>query len=461
MFAFFKSPGIGRLLAILGFLALSRFLFVFFGIGITESEWKIWMLGNRLEEGFSMYDELWDDELPIPVLLLRGIGTLVGLTPLSIQITASLVLLLNAFICNYIFISRGVVKGLNFLPAFIFILLGSSIADFTWISSHSLSTTFLMLALHQTHKTLENPNQNSTSLQSGIYTALAGLCHLPSLCFVVVFAMTSYSRRSHTPNVPSYLLGVSIPVLILLADAYWRGKLDFLIFSMWESLAHPDSATPFLSLLILATPLVMACLTGLLLRRSGRGSLEKPGFMGPLMLAYALIVLGMLLFDRPYQASGLHFALPAVTYLFTKGILSTDRQRTGVLSSFLLNMFCLFCLFWPFFIYQSRSDLIPLQLGTTPVGKIKTMQIGDSPWNPLEEQICGPILDKDLGIMYLEKMDRYRYLVTLSEVLDKDLPELIVDPQDRMSSVFHHLPSLRKKYKREGDGRYRLVTSGS
>jgi hypothetical protein len=157
----------------------------------------------------------------------------------------------------------------------------------------------------------------------------------------------------------------------------------------------------------------------------------------------------------PYQ---LIIIVPGVVFFGTHFFLLVRKGwmadvAFGVL--FCAVLFIFFSNIFPIVSTKSWVDLsdftIAPAIKTTAVKGKKVLVAGDDPAPYLSNTPATPYLQWKLAQRHFNNLDDYQIVTEVYENFRKDLPDVIVDQQGKVKTLFNRVPALARYYTHEGD----------
>jgi hypothetical protein len=452
----FRLIGVGIYLIVMAILMLGFFYFP-----MTEPR-LLWMvLGERLSEGFFLYQDVVDDTGPISSGFFTLVHYLFGRSVFAYELIGRLLVLFQIVYWNMILIRYRVFEENTYLPAIIMAALFHFSFDMPALSPALLGSTFLILALGQLFsQTLLQKETSESTLLIGLYGGLATGFHLsygiffPYMIFVGI-AISGFSFRQLILSI----MGFFLPILLVLVFYYWNNGLTEtlqiwpLIFT-YEKYAYQ----PILSWLLLGAFPILLALIGYFYITVLRGSTVNQQKQRQLTIFWLIFsVLEFLLLKR--QASfELVIFLPGLTYLITIFFLNLGKGILGKFAFFLLLivMPAVGWWYWNEEAGKGSTYFIQSQPGTTIRPGEKIMVFSNDPAPFLEGKLGGPFLNYQLSKSLLEREKTLAEKAKIFQNLSNQRPQTILDPEGKFKLLLEELPALRSLYSESEPGIFRL-----
>ncbi|MDX5436448.1 MAG: hypothetical protein LPK03_04600, partial [Pontibacter sp.] len=217
MISYFRSILPSRLvLLILLFLGIQLPL-ILLDIPATAPELLHMLVGERLADGYSMYRDIYDNTAPLSALVFWLLDVAAGRSFLAYRLTAMGLLLLQALLLNNILNRHNVYASKNYLPALLYLVLGSLSFEYNMLTPLLIGNTFLILSLPYIITLSREGFDNSRLFVGGFMLGLAAMCFLPLGVFLLVgiFAVIFFASNTFRSTM-LMLCGFAFPYAVLL-----------------------------------------------------------------------------------------------------------------------------------------------------------------------------------------------------------------------------------------------------
>ncbi len=262
---------------------------------LTLLELRLQIVGERLHmPGIRLYRDLYTALPPLPALLAWALDGLAGGRSWGLyRLTAAGLLLVQAVLFNRMLNRRNALAaGPGWLPALLYLLVGSVWLELDTLSPLLLGQTFLLAAFGNLITINRNEGYDNQHLfQAGFMLGLAALCYPPLLLFLPVAALAMFFFAANVFR--SFLLilvGVAFPYAALATIYLYTGALTG--FSAqhlrWEALLpfHPVATLALgPTLVVIAVPAALL-LAGVFRSLASGGQLNYQVRIRQLVLAW-------------------------------------------------------------------------------------------------------------------------------------------------------------------------------
>lgn len=419
------------------------------------------VLGERLSEGFFLYQDVIDDTGPISAGFFTFVHFLFGRNTLAYEVIGRLLVLFQIIYWNSILIRYRVFEENTYLPAIIMAALFHFSFDMSGLSPALLGSTFLVLALGQLFsQTVLQKETSESTLLIGLYGGIATGFHLNFGIFLpyMIFTGIAISGFNFRQLILS-LVGFFLPILLVLVFYYWNNGLSEtlqiwpLIFT-YEKYAYQ----PIISWAILGAFPILLALVGYFYSAVLRGSTVNQQKQRQLTFIWLIFSVFEFFLLKRQASFELVIFLPGMTYLITQFFLNMGKGMIGKLA-FLLLLFGLPVAGWWYWNGESQAGsayfVKPIAESTTKSGE-KIMVLSNDPSPFLSASLGGPFLNYQLTKSYLASEKTLAEKAKIFQNLSVQKPRTVLDPDGYFRSLLEELPALKNLYQETEPGVYRL-----
>ena len=467
MLSFFRLNDPYRLIVIFFLLVLIRFPFFLgdFPLILPELQWML--IGEKMSAGSQLYTELWDDVAPFSATVYWLLDELFGRSPWAYHILGILLVFFQAYLFNDLLLRNRAYTQNTYVPAFIYIILMNCFFDFSSLPPVLMSLTFILLAINNIFKRIDNQTKDEFFLNTGIYLGLATLFYLP--CFLFLFS-TFLSLLFFTGSIPRrYLLlvyGLYVPLVLTWFYYYWNNgevgfSINFLQSPFW---LKPNYYVEFKTLTaIICIPLFYTLLSLWSINR-------RSHFVNyQVRLQYAMffvLVMAGLSFSitkdfAPYQ---LIIFVPAMAFFISHYFL---LLKTGIMSEIKFSIFWGLIIFinwgsvYNFFPLETWFNIENMLVKETKwsahIKDKRVLLLGDNLHVYKEAQHATPYLNWQLSQLQLNYPNYFDNISDIYQKFSDDMPEIIIDEKQIAPVLFEKIPLIGNSYEDTGiPGMYQL-----
>jgi hypothetical protein len=462
LLSFFRVNDPFRLVGVAIYLILLAILMLgFFSFPITEPR-LIWMvLGERLSDGYFLYQDIIDDSGPLSAGFFAFVDFIFGRSEWAYELLGRLLVLVQIIYWNTVLIQYRVLEENSYLPSIIMAALFHLTFDMTGLSPALLGSTFLVLAIGQLFsQTVLQKDTSESTLLIGIYGGIATGFHLNFGIFLpfMIFTGIAISGFSFRQLLLS-LIGFFSPMLLILMFFFWNDGLTEtlqiipLIFTyekyIYQSLETWAVLGAFPALLALVGYFYSAVL---------RGATVNQQKQRQIIVLWMIASLAGFFLNKRQATYQLLIFIPGLTYLITQFFLNIGKGLIGKLA-FLILLFGLPAGGWWYYqtllntgssYFVERTVDFEIQSGE----KIMVLSSDSSPY--LDNSLGGPYLNYNLTKAYLASEKSLKQKAFIFQNLSKQKPRVVIDPEGIFENLLEELPALKNLYIESQPGIFRL-----
>lgn len=194
---------------------------------LPELKWML--LGERLGSGdFVMYQGVWDYTAPLSVFIYKWLFICFGKSRIPYFVLSILLVVIQAGIFNNVMLRNKAYNSSTYVPALVYMVFMNAFFDFLTLSPVLLSMTFVLLAMNNLFKRMDNQTKDELFIFTGVYLGIAALFYLPTVWF---FMITILSLVLYTGSIlrRMMLLIYGFALVVGLAGLYFYWFDDYLI----------------------------------------------------------------------------------------------------------------------------------------------------------------------------------------------------------------------------------------
>jgi hypothetical protein len=429
------------------------------GIPFSYFELKFLLLGERLGDGFTIYKESYDYTAPLSALSYKMIDLVFGKSRAIHQAISTLLVFVNSVVLSRLLVRNKAFPENNYLPGLFFVLLSTAIPDFFSLSPQLLSSTFILLAMNNIFRRIDNQSSDELFLYAGLYLGIACLFYIPAIIFFLVFLLslvlfsTAILRR-----ILLYLYGLIVPFIVTFGIFYWNGSASYWLDSIPIGLLGETqnfNVQKIQVLFIIGIPLFWLIVSLYnVFARINLGIYESKILQIMLFMGAAAVIITLI---TPFNPLNLIFFIPLFAFTMTYYALSLKRKILGRILPYIivfsLGVHPVFLLFSPYL------DSFHLSVPENNLSGKKLMILDDRIDAYFGNRIASPFLDPMVSRKNLTKLDRYGTAYELFQAINQNKPDIIVDNWQVMENVFYRFPILEEDYIQTSKNRYYLISN--
>ena len=462
LLSFFKVNDPFRLIGVAAYLILLAILMlVFFPFPITEPR-LLWMvLGERLGDGFFIYQDIIDDTGPLSAGLFTFIDLIFGRNSLAFELTGRILVLFQIIYWNSILLQYRVFEENTYFPAIIMAALFHLSFDLVGLSPVLLGSTFLILAIGQLFsQTVLQKETSESTLLIGIYGGIATGFYLNYWIFLpfMIFTGIAVSGFSFRQLLLS-LMGFFLPLLLILVFFFWNNGLEeiFQIIPLIISYEKNEFQSLLAWLVLGAFPLLLA-LVGYFYGAVLKGSTINQQKQRQIIIFWLLFSLIEILLIKRQATYHLAIFIPGMTYFITHFFLNFGRGMIGRLAFFILLFGLPAVGLWHFQndLNSESSYFVNPRTETSSISGEKIMVLSNDPSPFLQNSLSGPFLNFNLTKAYLTSEKTLEQKAKIFQNLANQKPQMVIDPEGIFKNLIEELPALKNLYSETQPGIFRL-----
>ncbi|MDX2306599.1 MAG: DUF6427 family protein [Microscillaceae bacterium] len=439
---------------------------------LPELGW--FLVVERMDEGFSLYSEIWDDISPLSSYFYWLIYRLFGTESLAIQIITTLLILLQAFMLNHFLRRRDIFLDRTQVPILLYLTLTNLFIDYYTLSPVLLANTFLIITIRYIFLHINERKKYNAVFEIGAYIGLATLFYLPSFLMLlvplVVFILyTGTALKDYLLMLFAFLFTIGIAFLGFYLN---NSEYDFYL-NFFQSLFYlkPHFYVSFVDLIKLMALPILFTLLGIFnthLYRRYTNYQHRSQFV----MTFWLIISFLTMFiSSKISSYSFILVIPAIVFILSHYLLmlrNTFYKEAIYMLILLSSLYFLFSTLyktplkinipiasWTRFEISVSTDKLlvkPHPKSDLIRGK-RILVLGNALGNYQGARVASPYLNWRLAQRHIDNIDRYFNIKTrvYSNIFDnpqKDIPEIIVDVDGTAPVLFRHLPLAAQQYEK-------------
>lgn len=455
MFQFLRSNASIPLIILLMIWGISTFLFVQADITPFYWELKNHLIGQKLNEGFRMYQDIRDNTGPFAAGLFQLLDFL-GI-PMSLNAYWTSVLIIFQGILFQRTIQRyELMPALGNLPFFIYGVFFHFSFDFFIPSAALLGLTFLLLAWREIVKQQSTLNVDDRVFLIGLFIGAAGLCY-PSYFIFIFWAFLSLVFYSGI-NIRQLLLvlvGFLIVNIITGLVYTYHGNFPYLIqvfqnsaiefqAPAWDQLK--DIAWAYLAPITFAIYGFWKVVENPKVKSNGQKAQQTN-----LIWIFTSIIA---IFTLPAtESNNVLFFLPALAFFSLNSFFLLKKYwiRELMIWGMLGLSYVSLALDWK---TQSQKRIQESPLG---IRNERIMVLGPQIEVYRNNKMAGPFVNWELSKSLFDELNQYKTIVLLDQYMNQDTPNYIYDPTGKFKLIQNYLPYLKTRYQETENHLYKRV----
>lgn len=468
MVSFFRSYDPVRLLALLFLLLALRLPFLFGDTAIPNLQIDLMNVGERLANGYAMYEETWDTLEPFSAGFYWFVNHVFGKSFIALQILSILIVYFQALYLSIICNINNVYNDRTMLPGFIYIVLSSCFIDYFYITPFLLGITFVLPIFHWMFRNLKINSNEQLFYLSGVFVGVASMFQFYLSLFLIWNLL--YLMIFIKPPLRVYFttfIGFLMPIIIVWLYYYISG-IDNPIttyLQIWELGGLKEKMMTARSLLIIWIPTMVVFAIGFFYTLSHSRYINFQYNVIKIMIMYLIFGVAILLLTQNLQPSYLIILLPAVSYFGANYFHHIRSLWFSEIPAALVIVVIVGLCYGS--INKAASKILKINNDKLLVAKedkfkgLKNKRIlvfGSDRAPYVYGKPCTPYVNWKFSKSIFQSKRDYEKIAELYVWIKKERPEYIIDQEHLMPTIFYSIPTLQNQYKKKGfEDIYELV----
>ncbi len=456
MLRFFRINDPYRLFFIFILLVIIRFAQSYFIQDLSYMELKWLLLGQWLDRGFTMYTEAYDYTGPIAVFVYKYLDFIFGRSAFAHHAVNAILIIIQAGIFNQLLLKNKAYDESNYLPAFLYMILMVCVPDFMSLSPQLISLTFILLALKNVLRRIDNQVTDELFLNSGISIGIATMIYLPSAVFffVFLFSLILFSTAI-TRRVLLYFFGFILMFGLTFIYYYWTGDHMVFVesFISQSLLMKSQEMLSFKEIATLSGGFIFIFIISVI---KTLGSARLTNFQQKIQQVIWLMLFGAIgtfFLSNEDAALELVFVVPIIAYFLTHYFILLRKQIAKMVMPFSIIFGALT------FSVIGHTKWSKSLLVDPKIALENTMILGSNLNYYVNSEAGSPCFNQRLSKIAFDGLHYYGSATRIYELLLRADPDLIIDELDVSTQVFDRFPALDEKYAKEGTNAYRKISN--
>ncbi|MBU2914286.1 MULTISPECIES: hypothetical protein [Reichenbachiella] len=458
MLSYFKANDPYRLLGVFLILIIIRVAVLLSGVPLILPELKWLLLGERLGgEGMIMYRDVWDYTAPLSVLVYKWLDILFGKHQLVYQIVSMILVGFQAAIFNNVMLKNKAYNSPSYVPAIVYVLMMNLCFDFLTLSPVLMSMTFILLALNNLFKRMDNHTQDELFVYTGIYLGIAVLFYLPAIFYVLV---TLISLFLYTGSIFRRILLLIVGFLLVLIFSglffYWNDS--FLVYNhhLFMSIWAVDPSY-FLSgkgmVIMVLVPFSIFLYSIYRTFKIGKYVNFQSKIQSVMLMFF---VSGILAFFMVKERSTYQFIylVPVMAFFVAHHLLVIKNWILAEATFLLIFVAIILNLLFPLRGWLFVDQLVGVErllVQPSPYAELTEgkdiLVIGEGIEHYKGASLATPYLDWQLSQIHLQHLNYFDNSAEVFLNFTSDMPEVIIDEQEVVPELFRMMPTIAAQYR--------------
>jgi len=429
-------------------------LFTNFPVSFPELTWLT--LSEKIGENRLIYHQLESTLAPLCAFLYYFIDVLFGKSFLAHRIIASCFVFFHATIFQKICADFKLFPKKTFLPFYFYLLFSSFHQEFLYLSPKLFASTFIVCLCYYLFETYKQKTKSTHHFTIGFLLGLSSMCYFSYVLLIIpiFICFISFSNITRIKTL-RFLLGFFVTYLFLLFYYYYLDASKSLYHQFITSIGFQPGVTYYFSLkrnlLLFVSPLVLICLGILSFFKSPLVTkVDKNIHYSFLLFGVFLLLISCL--DATGSMGKFQLLVPIFAFFSTFYFISPQKQLikniTFSIFSFLIIYFGLF--FNSNYLTQKKYfDFSGLYVNKPLEGAItnkKVLVLGDGKIYWQNNTASTRFVNWGLSKKYFDGIDKLKNQLIIFNEFASDMPEVIIDLEEKMPLVFEKIPRLKLLY---------------
>lgn len=459
MLSLFRINDLSRVIILAIILVVIRLPFWISGVPAMATDFQYRVLAEALSRDRLIYAEVWHYVAPLSAMVFQWLGEAFGKSFLAFQILGYISLFSQAIYFNNIINRLDAMKDRTLIPALFYIFFGSLFVELFALGPELLAMFPMLYAIDLILMQIRYGAETERFFKIGFVFSLATLFHgplfwlLPSFLIYFPFVFVMDSRRFGL-----LLSGFLFPVLAATVYFFMRGALQMAVNQFVFEIFSPVRIN-YLDLqqyiLLFAVPAVLFLISAFQSLFRSKFLNYQQSFIYFFVLLFAVSAL-MLYFSTELSMRSFYFYFPILAFFSSHLYLGLRRRSINELIFSILLVLTILVnygfAYGTFFNPKVASlEKLMLKVPENYKGHKVTLAAGNlGYW--YENAYAGPFLfDPFTEDFFSDEMDEQQ-IVRLHDIIDKEKPDLIVDPNGYFNSVLPRNILMSLEYRKAKSG---------
>jgi len=424
--------------------------------GVSYYEIKWLSLGEWLGDGFIMYKQTYDYTGPVAALIYKLLHFVFGKSVMAYHALNTILITVQAAIFNSLLLRNKVYNENSYLPAFLYAILAVSIIDFMALSPQLMSLTFILMALRNIIRRIDNQATDELFLSSGIYMGVAAMIYLPAGLYLFVFLFSLILFSSAVPRrLLLYVFGFLLVfafcgLYFYLVDSFHLFVERALLQGLWLPARISLSN---MQLLVYAAPLAVIFFLSLIKKF---GQLRLTNFQQKVeQVIWLIFIGGVVTFFLSNERVGLEFLfmVPVVAYFWTHYFILLKRRFFRAVMPFLL----VFGLLSTSIYFYSDSAAPVMVAEETP--SENWMVLSEKLEVYSQSKMTTPCINASISQALGKELNSYGGAENFYEIFMAVDPDRVLDEEGVMPRIMQRFPEIEERYRKVSAMEYAKVSN--
>lgn len=456
MLRYFRINDPYRLVGLLVLLIILYVPLLWEPLPLTSPELKSILVGEKLNNGSTMYTEVADNTAPLAAWFHHFLDIAFDRSVLSRHILALVIIFFQSIYLGIIFITKKVFNENTFIPSLLFSILFFFSFDNIALSDELLGSGFLLLSLDQLFKEIEfRMPRDETSFNLGLFLSIATLFYLPYVIFLFgVLIILFLFARTNLRKILLLIFGFTLPHLFVISISYVNNSLPKVweYYYMYGLSFNKEYLVSIKGLLILGgLPSLYLVISMVMLNRLARFSKYQSQLLQSIFLWIGFCFI-YFMFCRDMRPQTLIVLIPPVTFLMTHFLLLIRRRKFAEMNLWILLLGVVAVAYLSRYNKMTGIDYSNLivEKADNSITNKRLLIVGPETALYQNNVAATPYINWNISKDIFENPDYYKPVADVYHSFKNDPPEVIVDKNNLMEPFLNRIPELKHRYSKEG-----------
>lgn len=458
MLGLFKVNDPYRLAAVLILILAIRLPLLWSGIPLITPELKWLLIGEKLADGGLIYRDLWDHIGPFSALVYEWLHRCFGRTDIPFKVLSIVITFIQAGIFNLFLLRNKAFNANTYVPALIYVFAMHISFDFMTLSPILMGMTFVLLAINNLFKRMDNTTRDDLFLHMGIYLGVATLFYQPFfLYFIVIIVSLLLFTGSIIRRMLLMVYGYFLVISLVGFYFYWFDSWSMFRIAFLESAFIVEPVMYITTSELIIISLIPFCLLVYSIFKTyqlGR-YINYQLKIQRVMLFFLFSGIASLFLTKEFTAYQLIYFVPGLAFFGTHYLLGIKKWYIAELNTLTFTGLILIGCLFPLKNWLYVDRFVNFENLSVQTSSLSELIEGKSIWvtgNDIDlyqsGKLATPYLNWDISRQSLNNTDYYDHLTEIYLHMKEDMPEVIVDNQGIIPQLFEKLPTINMHYQK-------------
>jgi hypothetical protein len=432
---------------------------ILWAVSATAPELLHMLIGERLADGYNMYRDIYDNTAPVSALVFWLLDMAAGRSFLAYRLTAMSLLLLQALLFNVTLNRHNVYASKDYLPALLYLILGSISFEFNMLTPLLIGNTFIILSLPYIITMSREGFDNNRLFLGGLMLGLAAMSYLPLALFLLVgmfavFFFASNTFRSMLLMFCGFLFPYAVLFTYYLYTNTTQEFLELHLLRPWQlkvAFLRPPAEVAKLMAIPAAILLLSLLSTASLPQR-----LVFQDKFKQLMWVWLFTSLLVVFTRDEISVATFILVLPPIAY-FSEFFFNSNRKMWQLNLVIFLVLGSVVVLRYRHVLHINRfllldeSPLLLLEGQELPMQQATVLVLGEDVHYYTHNKPVTPYINWELAQRHFGRLNEYQSVFEIHENFSQEMPAYIVDEAGLMPELQYKLPGIFGKYNATGN----------